>query len=177
MLNSCQACWFIQLMSYDFIIQYCQDNLNSADESLWKSDYITKQSRKHYKNNLMLWQIDDLISMLVNKLATAALIRAEKQYSCQIRDINFKTENLIQVLSLQAITWSKIRLTADDFELYKETSNFDQKTVFLNILISFETEFLNFSISFETVFLNIFAEEKSILNLIKNAQEFDLLCR
>ena len=41
-LNDCQACWLIQLTSYNFIIQYHQDNLNSADESLWRSDYIAE---------------------------------------------------------------------------------------------------------------------------------------
>ena len=37
--------------------------------------------------------------MLVNKLATAALIRADEQYNCQIRSVDLKTEDLIQVLS------------------------------------------------------------------------------
>src|SRR5947207_15232849 len=117
------------------------------------------------------------MSTLVNKLATAALIRTGEQYSCQIRSIDFKTEDLIQVLSLQAITQSKIRLAADNLELYRKTSSLDQKTVFSSILISLETEFLsffisleteslNFFISFETVLSDISAEKKSILNLI-----------
>src|SRR5436190_16849188 len=106
------------------------------------------------------------MSMLVNKLATAVLIKTDEQYSCQIRNVNSETEDLIQMLSLQAITQSKIRLTADNFESYKKTNNFDQKTVFLNISVSLETEFSNF-----------FIKKKSIFNLIKNAQEFDLLCR
>ena len=83
------------------------------------------------------------------------------------------------MLSLQAITQSEIRLTADDFESYKKTSSFDQKIVFLNIFINFETEFSDFFInletesssffiSFETVFSDISAEKKSIFNLIKN---------
>ena len=125
MLNDYQTCWFIQLISYDFTIQYCWDNLNSANESLQKSDYIMKQNEKHHKNNSMLWQIDDLMSTLVNKLATTMLIRADKQYSCQIRNINFKTENLIWVLSLQVIIWLKIKLTVNNFELYKKISSFD----------------------------------------------------
>ena len=33
------------------------------------------------------------------------------------------------------------------------------------------------SVSFETVFLSIFIKKKSILNLIKDIQKFDLLCR
>ena len=117
------------------------------------------------------------MSTLVNKLATAAFIRADEQYSCQVRNVNSETKSLIQVLSLQAITQSKIRLTADNLELYRETSSLNQKTVFSNILISLETEFLSFFISFETVLLSISAEEKSILNLIKDIQEFDSLCK
>ena len=116
------------------------------------------------------------MSMLVNKLATAAL-EMNEQYSCCIRNADSEAECLIQVLSLQAITQSKIRLTADNLELYRETSSLNQKTVFSNILISLETEFLSFFISFETVLLSISAEEKSILNLIKDIQEFDSLCK
>ena len=104
--------------------------------------------------------------ILVKKLVTVVLIRADKQYSCQIRSIDSETEDLIQVLSLQVIIQSKIRLAANDLELYKKTSSLDQKT-----------EFLSFFISFKTVFSDIFTEEKSILNLIKNIQEFDLLCK
>ena len=104
--------------------------------------------------------------MLVNKLATAVLIKADKQYSCQIRKINLETKNLIQVLSLQVIIWSKIRLIANNLELYRKTSNFDQKIMFSSIFINFEI-----------VFSDIFAEKKSILNLIKDIQEFDLLCK
>ena len=81
------------------------------------------------------------------------------------------------MLSLQAITQSKIRLTADDFELYRKTSNLDQKIVSSSILISLETEFSSFFISFEIVLSDIFIKEKSILILIKNIQEFDSLCR
>ena len=49
--------------------------------------------------------------------------------------------------------------------------------MFLSIFINFETEFSSFFINFETVLSNISAEKKSILNLIKNIQEFDLLCK
>lgn len=38
-------------MSYNFIIQYYQDTLNSADESSQKSDYMTKQNKRHHENN------------------------------------------------------------------------------------------------------------------------------
>ena len=68
-------------------------------------------------------------------------------------------------------------MTADNLESYKKTSSFDQKIVSSSILINLETEFLNFFISFETVLSDIFTEKKFILNLIKNAQEFDSLCR
>ena len=54
MLNDCQTCWFIQLTSYDFIIQYCWDTLNSADELSWKLNYMTEQNERHHENDLML---------------------------------------------------------------------------------------------------------------------------
>ena len=65
------------------------------------------------------------MSTLINKLATAVFIRVSEQYNCQIRDVNSETEDLIQVLLLQAITQSKIRLIANDLELYKKTSSLD----------------------------------------------------
>ena len=89
-------------MSYDFIIKYCWDSLNLTDESSQRSDYIVKQDREH--KDSMSKQVDDLMSMLVNKLATVAFIRADKQYNCQIRNADSETEDLIQVLSLQVIT-------------------------------------------------------------------------
>ena len=138
-LNDHQACWLIQLTSYDFTIQYCQGSLNPADESSWKPDYMqTEQNKRCYESNLILissekhyessfkqfqsmstqssnsssisaedkltfWQIDDLISILVNKLATA-MLRAGGQYSCCIRKTDPETECLIWVLSLQVTT-------------------------------------------------------------------------
>ena len=80
-------------MSYDFIIQYCQDSLNSADESSQRSDYIAELNEEH--ENSMSEQIEDLISTLVKKLATVASLRADRQYSCQVRDADLKTEDLI----------------------------------------------------------------------------------
>ena len=186
-LNDCQACWLIQLISYDFTIQYYWNSLNSADESSQKLNYMqTKQNEKHHESDSMLinserhcelnlkqsqltsiqnnssslisvenkltWQIDDLISILVNKLATAVL-EMSRQYNCCIRETDFKAESLIQVLLLQATTWSKIRLTANNLVLYNETSNFSQKTVFLNIFTS--------------------KKNLSIFNLIKNIQKFN----
>ena len=105
----------------------------------------------------LAWQIGDLISTLVNKLVTVTF-ETDRQYSCCIRETNFKTKYLIQVLSLQTTTQSKIRLTADDLVSYKETfNNLSQKTVSSDIFIS--------------------EKNSSILSLIKNAQEFDLQCR
>ena len=151
-LNDHQACWLIQLTSYDFIIQYYWDTLNSADESSQRSDYMqTEQNEKCHESNLTListkrhhesslkqsqlmftiqnsdsslisiedksaWQIDDLMSMLVNKLVTV-MLEVSRQYSYYIRETDSETECLIQVLSLQMITWSKIRLTADNLML------------------------------------------------------------
>src|SRR5947207_11826375 len=117
------------------------------------------------------------MSMLVNKLATAVLIRADKQYSCQIKNIDFKTENLIQVLSLQAIIQLKIRLTADNLESYKKTSSLNQKTVSSSISVSLETVFLSIFINESASYNNLDVRKKksSIFNLIKNAQDFDLL--
>ena len=111
------------------------------------------------------------MSMLVNKLVTITL-EADKQYSYHIRETDLKAEDLIQVLSLQAITQSKIRLAADDLmSLNSETllsSSLSQKTVLLSILIRKTTSFSSF---------NVREKKLNILNLIKIIQEFNLLCR
>ena len=128
MLNDCQACWFIQLMSYNFTIQYCWDILNSADESSQKLNYMMKQSERHHESTekfyelsfkqfwltfiqnsnsslifvedkLTFWQIDDLISILINKLVTV-MLRTGRQYNCCIRKTDFEMKYLIWVLSL-----------------------------------------------------------------------------
>ena len=75
------------------------------------------------------------MSMLVNKLATV-MLETDEQYNCCIRETDSETECLIQVLSLQAITQSTIRLTADDFVLYSKISSLSQKIMSLNIFIS-----------------------------------------
>src|SRR5947207_1141937 len=55
--------------------------------------------------------VDKLMLSFVNKLATA-VTRTGRQYS--VMGSNFQTESLIEVLSLQVTTQSKIRLTADN---------------------------------------------------------------
>src|SRR5438034_8077235 len=111
-------------------------------------------------------QIDNLISMLVRKLATVVLTKASKQYSCQVRDTDSETEDLIQVLSLQTITQSKIRLTADDFELYKETNDLNFRET--NDLDFKETKSSTLNES-ELNDFNVVKNKSSILSLIKKA--------
>src|SRR5205809_3742377 len=100
-------------MLYDFFIYYCKSSLNLTDESLHQSDYSYLADPNDEQ-----FQIDKLMSLLVNKLATAVL-RAGEQL-CHVRDDDFKAESLIRVLFLQAITRSKIRLTADNLEPFFE---------------------------------------------------------
>ena len=197
-LNNHQACWLIQLISYDFIIQYCWDILNSANESSWKLNYMMmKQNKKYHENveklyklnlkqfwlisiqssnsnlifiedKLTFWQIDDLISILVNKLAIATF-KISRQYNYYIRETDSEMKCLIQILSLQAITWSKIRLTANNLMSYKETLNsLSQKTVSLNIFINKSILYSSFNFSEKNI---------TILKLIKNIQEFNSQCR
>ena len=67
----------------------------------------------------MAWEIvedmsvDKLMSFLLNKLATAALEAGEQFYHVSL-DIDSGMQELIGVLSLQAITCSAVRLAADD---------------------------------------------------------------
>src|SRR5437762_5473070 len=79
------------------------------------------------------------------------------------------------------ITQSKIRLTADNLKSYREIINLNKKTMSLSISASLETEFSDFFISFETessdLFISIVKNKSSILSLIKEAQEFNSLCR
>ena len=73
------------------------------------------------------------------------------------------------MLSLQVITQLKIRLTADNFISFKKAlKSFNQKIMFFDNFIRESTFFDN---------LNIKKKKSSILNLIKNIQEFDSLCR
>ena len=71
------------------------------------------------------------------------------------------------MLSLQVITQLKIRLTANNFMSFRKAfESFNQKTVFFDNFIKKSTFFDN---------LNAREKKLSILNLIKNIQEFDLL--
>src|SRR5207247_8068332 len=123
--------------------------------------------------------IDDLIPNLVNKLVTV-MLRVSEQYSCCIRKTDFKTECLIQVLSLQATTQSKIRLTADNLMSYRKTLNsLSQKTVFSDIFINQRIMLSDILISESITHssLNFSEKNTAILSLIKNAQEFNSQCR
>ena len=110
------------------------------------------------------------MSTLVNKLVIAAF-RMSEQYSCCIKETDFKMKCLIQMLSLQVIIQLKIRLIADNLVSFRKTvffDNFTKKIVFFDNFIRKSTFFNN---------LNVRKKKFSILNLIKNAQEFDSLCR
>ena len=83
------------------------------------------------------------------------------------------------MLSLQAITQLKIKLIINDFVLFKKAfESFNQKIVFFDIFIR-KIVFFDDFIKKSTFFDNFNARKKklSIFNLIKNIQEFDLLCR
>ena len=155
------------------------------------------QSKKHYKNNLMLtysrkfwltltltsdsslmliesslmlWQMSNLILILVNKLATV-MLEMNEQYNYHIKETDSETKNLIWMLSLQAIIWSKIRLTTNNFVSFRKVfESFNQKIMFFNVFIRKTAFFENFIKKF-TLFNNFNVREKksSILNLIKNA--------
>ena len=69
----------------------------------------------------MTWEIvedmsvNKLILLFLNKLATAVL-KVNKQSFCALLNIDFSTQELIEVLSLQVITCSAVRLAADDLD-------------------------------------------------------------
>src|SRR5437667_3916739 len=116
------------------------------------------------------------MSTLVNKLVTAALEMC-RQYSYHIRETDSETKYLIQVLSLQAITQSKIRLTADNLMLLvvkniilSQTTSLTQKTA-----SSFSSLTQKSTSSFNSLIID--KKKSSILDLIKDIQEFDLQCR
>jgi len=75
------------------------------------------------------------------------------------------------MLSLQVITQSKIKLTANNLVFFRKTAFFNnliQEAVFSNNFIRETTFFDN---------LNIKEKKFSILNLIKNIQKFNSLCK
>src|SRR5207248_11462844 len=91
-----------------------------------------------------------------------------------LRSTLFPYTTLFRSLSLQAITQSKIRLTANDFVSYKKTfNNLSQKTVFLSIFINKSTSYnsLNFSEK-NTTILSRSEEHTSELQ-----SPYDLVCR
>src|SRR5437762_9190708 len=79
------------------------------NESLHQLNYLMKQE------NIENFSVDKLMLSFVNKLVTA-VTKADEQYS--IKNSDFQAESLIKVLLLQAITQSKIRLTADNLVLF-----------------------------------------------------------
>ena len=108
------------------------------------------------------------------------MLEADRQYSYHIKETDSETEYLIQVLLLQATTQSKIRLIANDLMSYKKTFNsLSQKIVSSNIFISQKIMFLSISVSESITYnsLNFSKKNMTILNLIKNAQEFDSQCK
>ena len=105
------------------------------------------------------------MSSFVNKLATA-VTRAGRQYS--VTDSNSQAESLIEVLSLQVTTQSKIRLTADNLVSFVFKNSVAEECVSVDHLIKKSTSSSS---------LNVCKKKSSILNLIKDVQEFDPQCR
>ena len=106
--------------------------------------------------------------------------RADRQYSYHIKRTDSEMKCLIGVLSLQATTQLKIRLTADNFMSYRKIlNNLNQKTVSSNIFISQKTVLSDILISESTIYSNLNFSKKNtaIFSLIKNTQEFDLQCK
>ena len=73
------------------------------------------------RSSSTLSQVSNLMLTLANKLATATH-KASMQCSL-IRASDSQAKSLIEVLSLQAITWSKIKLTADNLVLFINAKN------------------------------------------------------
>src|SRR5436190_20930390 len=97
------------------------------------------------------------------------MLRIDRQYNYHIRETDLKIKCLIQMLSLQATTQSKIRLIANNFMLYRKIfNNLSQKIMFSDIFIS---EFTSYNS------LNFSKKNTTILNLIKNIQEFNSQCK
>ncbi len=130
----------------------------TSSRKFWLTSTLTSSSSLMLiESSLMLWQMSDLILML----------ETDKQLH-YVRSSDSEAEDLIWVLLLQVIIQSKIRLTADNLVLFRETFSFSQETMFSDIFINEFMLYSNFNVS---------KKKSSILNLIKDAQEFDLLCR
>ena len=164
-LNGRQARWLLQLAPYDFTIHYRRGALNPADGPSRRPDYLTDRVEDSAVGKLM--------PSLTNKLAvkdTVALgagVRCRESVSLECGGDSPPTEDLIRVLSLQAITRSKARSAADDLVPFTE-AKLSNLTVSDNA-DSGDSEPLS----------NVLEGEKksSILELIKNAQELDPQCR
>src|SRR5436189_4084606 len=76
-LNGRQARWLLQLAPYDFTIHYRKGSLNPADGPSRRPDYLEEQEAVEQT------AVGKLMPSLVNKLATAATVRAGVQ--CQVK--------------------------------------------------------------------------------------------
>ena len=162
-----------------FISQICFTNHMNE---LWKIFLShTCEIRNHF--SLMRWEMKIHIfceskmwdrsvkqkTSLLIILLVITVFRINKQYNYNIKKINLEMNNLIQVLSLQAMTWLKIKLTANDF------ISFSQKTMFLSIFINLKIVFLDILINKFMTYYNADVSKKNIIifNLIKNIQDVD----
>src|SRR5437667_2877371 len=163
-LNGHQARWLLQLAPYYLTIHYRKGSLNPADGPSRWPDYLEEQEAVEQT------AVGKLMPSLVNKLATAATIRAGVQ--CQVKGHDPYAESLIQVLSLQATTRSAARSAADDLgPLYEAEPN--------EALIDHEAEQSEALDDMEAKFstLTMSKENSSILDLIQNALELNPQCR
>src|SRR5438045_9693363 len=163
-LNGHQARWLLQLAPYDFTIHYHKGSLNPADGPSHRPDYLEEQEAVEQT------AVGKLMPSLVNKLATAATIRAGVQ--CQVKGHDPYTESLIRVLSLQATTQSAARSAADDLGPFPEVEPNEALT---NHEVEPSEALDNQEAKFST--LTMSKEKSSILELIQNAQELDPQCR
>src|SRR5438876_3086322 len=164
MLNGCQARWLLQLAPYDFTIHYRKGSLNLADGPSCRPDYLAEQEAVEET------AVGKLMPSLVNKLATAATVRAGVQ--CQVKGHDPYAESLIRVLSLQATTQSAARSAADDLGPFPEAELNEALT---NHEVEPSEALDNQEAKFST--LTMSKEKSSILELIRNAQELDPQCR
>src|SRR5947207_4023086 len=163
-LNGRQVRWLLQLAPYDFTIHYHKGSLNPADGPSCRPDYLEEQEAVEQT------AVGKLMLSLVNKLATAATVRAGVQ--CQVKGHDPYAESLIQVLSLQAMTRSAARSAADDLGPFPKVEPNEALT---NHEVEPSEALDNQEAKFST--LTMSKEQSSILELIRNAQELDPQCR